>query len=100
MSLTVLDKALIIAQHELEAMRKGDVEKVALFFEERTKLLKRAMHSNDEQNIDDYRIKVGALQGYHQIIYEEGMATLNSLRATLIKSKKKTKMVKSYISQR
>ncbi len=100
MSLTVLDRALIIAQHELEAMRRGDVESVATFFSERGKLLDKAVHSNDEQNVDDFRLKLLALQGYHQIIHEEGMALLNQYRNSLIKSKKQSRMAKSYIKQR
>ncbi len=100
MSLTMLDKALIIAQHELEAMRRGDIEDVALFFDERGVLLNKAMHSNDEQSVDDYRLKLLALQGYHQIIHEEGTVLLNQIRNSLIKTKKQSKIARSYINQR
>lgn len=97
MSLTILDRILIIAQHELDAMRQGNIDDAADFFKERGRLIDQAMHTKDEENVDDYRVKLIALQGYHQIIHEEGTMLLNKIRTSLIQSKTHSKIAKSYI---
>lgn len=100
MSLTILDRALIIAQHELDAMRKGDVDNAISFFRERGALLNEAMYTKDEDNDDDYRMKLIALQGYHQTIHREGVKLLEDIKASLIKSKSSSKMIKGYAQTR
>ena len=96
MSLTILDRALIIAQHELDAMRRGDVDDAANFFEERGELINQARHTQDEEDIKDYRVKLIALQGYHQLIHEEGTMLLNQIRKSLIQTKSHSKITRSY----
>ncbi len=48
-NLTLLDRALILAQHELEAMRSGDVENAESHFHERIELMRRAADVLDEE---------------------------------------------------
>jgi len=97
MSLTILDRALIIAQHELDAMRRGDVDDAANFFEERGKLINQAKHTKDEDKVEDYRVKLTALIGYHHLIHEEGTMLLNQIRASLIQTKSHSKVARSYV---
>ena len=47
-SLTILDRMLIIAQFELEAMQRGDVDGAISFFEERVALLDQLQVNQDE----------------------------------------------------
>lgn len=96
MSLTLLDRALIIAQHELDAMRRGDVDGAANFLDERTGLLYQAIETKDEQSQDDFQLKIVALQGYHQTVQAEGEKLLNQIKAGLINSRKSVNMVKQY----
>ncbi len=53
-SLTLLDRALILAQHELDALRAGDVETAEQHFDERSALMDQALETMDEQDPDDY----------------------------------------------
>lgn len=98
MSSTILDRTIVIAQHELNAMRQGNIDDAALLFKERGELIDQAMHIKDEKNIDDYRRKLIALQGYQQIIHEEGTIILNQIRASLMQSKSIGKVAKRYRS--
>jgi len=96
MSLTLLDRVLITAQYELEAMRIGDVETAQSYFEERSLLLDRAVETLDEGSPDDYRIKLIALQGYQEIIYEEASQLLENIRLGLQQTQKNRTAVKKY----
>jgi hypothetical protein len=95
--LTLLDKALILAQHELEAMRTGDVETAELHLEQREILLDRAYATHDEQAPEDYRLKLIALQGYNQLIHEEGRELLESIRHQLLNSRDTARCARSYV---
>ena len=98
MSLTILDRALIIAQHELDAMRRGDVDDAIVFFEERGTLLDQAVHTKDEDTVEDYRVKLIALQGYHQLIHEEGTVLLQQIKDSLIQTRTNHKMARKYVT--
>lgn len=95
-SLTILDRALILAQHELDAMRAGDVERAELHFDERSLLLDEAYTTFDEQDPDDYRVKLIALQGYSQLIKEEGQELLEKIRRQLMDARFTTRRAKGY----
>lgn len=99
-NLTLLDRALILAQHELEAMRNGDVESAESHFNERTELMRQAVETRDEETVDDYRVKLIALQGYNQIIHEEGQELLEQIRAQLIAARGSMRGVKGYARAR
>ena len=96
MSLTLLDRMLIIAQHELEAMQQGDVDGAISFFEERTELLQQLQQQHDEVNDDDCKVKLLALQGYHQLIYDEGLKLRDSIKKSLQKNKSTSSVAKRY----
>lgn len=96
-SLTLLDRALILAQHELEAMRAGDVEAAEGHFGERSILMDQAADTLDEEDVDDYRVKLIALQGYNQLIHEEGQELLEQIRQQLMASRGTIKCNKSYV---
>ena len=96
-TLTLLDKALILAQHELEAMRSGDVEKAEFHLDQRELLLAQAHAAHDEQNPDDYRLKLIALQGYNQMIREEGTELLETLRGQILDSRAGARCVQGYV---
>lgn len=100
MALTILDRALIIAQHELDAMRKGDIDTAISFFHERAALLNEVVYTKDEENDSDARMKLIALQGYHNIIYKEGHKILAEIKESLIKSKSTGKMIRGYAQTR
>lgn len=95
-SLTLLDRALILAQHELDALRAGDVETAELHFDERSTLMDQAADTLDEQDPDDYRVKLIALQGYNQLIREEGQELLEKIRLQLVGSRKTIHRTRSY----
>lgn len=96
-SLTLLDRALILAQHELDALRAGDVETAELHFDERATLMDQAADTLDEQDPDDYRVKLIALQGYNQLIREEGQELLEKIRLQLVDARKTTHRTRSYM---
>lgn len=96
MSLTLLDRALILAQHELDALRRGDVEAAESHFHERSDLMDQAASTLDEQAPEDYRIKLIALQGYNQMIYEEGQNLLKTIRGDLLSSRSTMRQAKGY----
>ena len=62
-SLTLLDRMLIIAQFELEAMQQGDVDGAISFFEERVALLDQ-LQVNQDENSEDCKMKLLALHGF------------------------------------
>lgn len=95
-SLTLLDRALILAQHELDAMRQGDVEAAESHFHERSGLMDQAASTLDEAAPEDYRIKLIALQGYNQMIYEEGQLLLKSIKEGLLKHRSTTRQARGY----
>lgn len=95
-SLTLLDRALILAQHELDAMRAGDVETAEIHFDERKILMDQAMSTLDETDPEDYKVKLIALQGYNKMIYEEGQEQLLKIRETLLKSRETARQAKGY----
>ncbi len=94
--LTILDRALILAQHELDALRAGDVETAELHFDERSILLDQAIETMDEQDPDDYRVKLIALQGYNQLIQEEGQELLEKIRLQLASARKTSRRARGY----
>ena len=94
--LTLLDRALILAQHELEAMRTGDVESAESHFHERTELMRQAADTLDEETPEDYRVKLIALQGYNQLIHEEGQELLEQIRSQLISARHTIRGVNGY----
>ncbi len=95
-SLTLLDRMLIIAQFELEAMQKGDVDGAISFFEERVALLDQLHFTQDELNSEDCKMKLLALQGYHQIIYEEGVKLKEQIRQNLLQTRSQRSASKRY----
>lgn len=100
MSLTLLDRMLIIAQHELEAMQQGDIDSAISFFEERTELLTQVQENHDEANAEDCKVKLLALQGYHQLIYEEGLKLRDSIKESLQKNRAHGAVAKRYANNR
>lgn len=100
MVLTLLDRMLIIAQFELEAMQRGDVDGAISFFEERVKLLDQLQSCHDEINSEECKMKLLALQGYHQIIYEEGLKLKEQIRENLLKSRGQRSASKRYANAR
>ncbi len=96
--LTMLDRALILAQHELEALNAGNVEEAESYFMERSELLSLAYNQHDEVNNEDYVIKLIALQGYNQLICEVGESLKESIRGNILASQKTTKAAKAYMN--
>lgn len=94
--LTLLDRALILAQHELDAMRDGDVEAAEVHFDERKILMDQAYSTLDESDPEDYKVKLIALQGYNQMIYEEGKLQLEKIRAELLRSRGTSRQARGY----
>lgn len=99
-SLTLLDRMLIIAQYELEAMQRGDVDGAISFFEERVALLEQLQVNQDEINSEDCKMKLLALQGFHQIIYEEGLKLKEQIRQNLLNSQAQRSISKRYANAR
>ena len=95
-SLTLLDRALILAQHELDALRAGDVETAEQHFDERSALMDQALETMDEQDPDDYRVKLIALQGYNQVIQEEGRELLEKIRLQLVDTRSNMRQARGY----
>ncbi|UWX04934.1 hypothetical protein JBF11_05455 [Taurinivorans muris] len=98
-SLTLLDRMLIIAQFELEAMQQGDVDGAISFFEERVALLDQ-LQVNQDENSEDCKMKLLALQGFHQIIYEEGLKLKEQIRQNLLESRVQRSASKRYANAR
>ena len=94
--LTLLDRALILAQHELDAMRAGDVETAELHFDDRKILMDQAISTYDETDPEDYKLKLIALQSYNQMIYEEGKIQLVKIREDLLNARETTRQAKGY----
>lgn len=99
-SLTILDRMLIIAQFELEAMQRGDVDGAISFFEERVALLDQLQVNQDEINSEDCKMKLLALQGFHQVIYEEGLKLKEQIRQNLLESRVQRSASKRYANAR
>ena len=95
-SLTLLDRAMILAQHELDALRAGDVETAESHFDERAALMDQARKTMDEQDPDDYRVKLIALQGYNQMIQEEGRELLEKIRLQLVDARSGMRRARGY----
>ena len=95
-SLTLLDRAMILAQHELDALRAGDVETAESHFDERAALMDQARETMDEQDPDDYRVKLIALQGYNQMIQEEGRELLEKIRLQLVDARSSMRRARGY----
>ncbi len=96
-TLTMLDRAMILAQHELEALNEGDIENAERFFMDRAEILARAYKGHDEENNEDYVFKLVAIQGYNQIIYDVGTALKEEVLTDLRTMGKRTNAAKSYI---
>ncbi len=94
--LTLLDRALILAQHELDALRAGDVENAEQHFDERVDLMGQAYAVLDEDEPEDYRVKLIALQGYQQLIQEEGQVLLESIRQQLLGARGTVRRARTY----
>lgn len=99
-SLTILDRMLIIAQFELEAMQRGDVDGAISFFEERVALLDQLQVNQDEINSEDCKMKLLALQGFHQVIYEEGLKLKEQIKQNLLNSQAQRSVSKRYANAR
>lgn len=99
-SLTILDRMLIIAQFELEAMQRGDVDGAISFFEERVALLDQLQVNQDEINSEDFKMKLLALQGFHQVIYEEGLKLKEQIKQNLLNSQAQRSVSKRYANAR
>ena len=99
-SLTLLDRMLIIAQYELEAMQRGDVDGAISFFEERVALLDELRIGQDEINSEDCKMKLLALQGFHQVIYEEGLKLKEQIKQNLLNSQAQRSVSKRYANAR
>ncbi len=95
-ALTLLDRALILAQHELDAMRSGEVEAAEEHFNEREGLMAEAARVMDEDDPDDYYVKLIAIQGYNQLIREEGAELLEQIRAQVVDLRQTTKAARGY----
>ncbi len=95
-ALTLLDRALILAQHELDAMRSGDVESAEEHFNEREGLMLEAARVMDEEEPDDYYVKLIAIQGYNQLIREEGAELLAQIRSQVVDIRQTTKAARGY----
>ncbi len=96
-TLTMLDRAMILAQHELEALNEGDIKNAEKFFMDRAEILTRAYQEHDEENNEDYVFKLVAIQGYNQIIYDVGTTLRDEVKASLVPMAKKTNAAKSYL---
>ncbi len=96
-TLTMLDRALILAQHELDALNEGNVEAAESHFMDRAEIITNAHKEHDEENSEDYVIKLIALQGYNQLICEVGEKLKDSMRVDILASKKSTHAAKSYM---
>ena len=95
-SLTLLDRAMILAQHELEAMRVGDVDTAQHHFDERAILMDLASKIDDERDQTDYRVKLIALQGYNMMIHEEGQELLTKIRHQLLDARSPARAMRGY----
>ncbi len=96
-TLTMLDRAMILAQHELEALNEGDIQNAEKFFMDRAEILARAYQGHDEENNEDYVFKLVAIQGYNQIIYDVGTALKDEIFTDLRSIGKKANVAKSYL---
>lgn len=94
--LTLLDRALILAQHELDAMRNGDVDAAEEHFNERESLMMEAARVVDEDDPDDYYVKLIAIQGYNQLIRDEGAELLEQIRAQVVDLRQTNKAARGY----
>ena len=60
----------------------------------------RAGDTLDEETSEDYRVKLIALQGYNQLIHEEGRELLEQIRSQLVSARSTIRGVKGYARAR
>ncbi len=94
---TMLDRVLILAQHERKALKDGNVDLAVEFFEERSALLAVAREKHDEENDREYLFKLAAIQGYDEMNYAIGDKLRTSIKESLQGTKKSNKVAKSYM---
>ncbi len=80
---TMLDTALVLARHELDALSEGDVERAAGHLETRTPLLEKILLEHDEDSETMYMMKLQALQALNIQITEVGAALKDKIRSDL-----------------
>ena len=49
--------------------------------------MRQAADTLDEETSEDYRVKLIALQGYNQLIHEEGRELLEQIRSQLVSAR-------------
>ncbi len=81
--MTKLDRAIVLAQLELAALKAQDVDKAADLMEERRTLLLDAYEQHDENSHKEYLVKLIAMQSYNMQILEVGNELRNSLRKSI-----------------
>ncbi len=96
--LTMLDRALIHAQYELDALSSGDIEVAESHCSDRAELLNLVYQEHDEESNEDYVVKLIALQGYNQLICDAGEELKKSIHNELYGAKKSTRAAKAYMS--
>ena len=81
-------------------MQRGDVDGAISFFEERVALLDQLQVNQDEINSEDCKMKLLALQGFHQVIYEEGLKLKEQIKQNLLNSQAQRSVSKRYANAR
>ncbi len=80
---TMLDTALVLARHELDALSQGDVERAAGHLETRIPLLEKIYQEHDEDSEAMYAMKLHALQDLNLQITAVGEALKEKIRNDL-----------------
>ena len=62
--------------------------------------MRQAADTLDEETSEDYRVKLIALQGYNQLIHEEGRELLEQIRSQLVSARSTIRGVKGYARAR
>ncbi len=94
---TMLDTALVMARHELDALNDGDVDRAAGHLETRIPLLEKVYKEHDEENNNMYIMKLQALQSLNEEIVKVGEALKEKLRSEVKGVNKSVNVANKYL---
>ena len=91
-----LDRAIIIAEQEYEALRNEDIGVVENLAEERGRLLDSALVKADEVPKRELCDRLIRLQGLQQKLYDEAFRQREAVRTQLAHTKKESRRMSAY----
>lgn len=95
-AIALMDMAIEVAQEELRAMQKGEVEEVETLFARRTELVDMALKLREAAPQKPMRDRMLRMQALEEQLVAEGKALRAQLAAELSKGKQEVRRMRAY----